>query len=109
MQAAAVARFELALHDLQHVGYCPGHPDGQAHDMTVDRALATRETHESAQFSPSGSFSAICRVETLDPGARVLLGGLYYRVTAVEHVSYGEFPGDVVYLDLVARHAALAG
>ena len=43
---------------------------------------------------------AIRRVEDLAPGARVLLHGLYYRITAVEHVTYAEFPGDVVYLDL---------
>ena len=51
-------------------------------------------------------FSAIRRVEDLAPGHRVLIGGLYYRVTSVEHVNYGEFPGDIVYLYLASagRH-----
>lgn len=44
--------------------------------------------------------SAIVRVEELAAGNRVLIGGFYYRVMAVEHVAYAEFPGSVVYLDL---------
>lgn len=68
--------------------------------MTVDRPLATPQTRVSALPTPSEPVSAICHVETLSPGARVLIGGFYYRVTAVAQVSDGEFPGDVVYLDL---------
>ncbi len=56
-------------------------------------------------------FSAIRRVKDLASGHRVLIGGLYYRVTSVEHVNYGEFPGDIVYLHLVGagRHRFVVG